>query len=647
MEKNLLSKKFILSLLIASASVNATLTTAHASAPLCSAVFEVAANKAAADTIKEQGKIDPLQKIKESVEQNYRARNEILSKRYPQLDFVFKDPEAFVVLMKNRFEAQKKITPNDPRLFNFPEAAPTMKEIKTDLEGFRAEITAEYQKQATGLRNIVKVTLRGEQSRKVQTLKKVMDYIDKLHGDISKMTDSNIYPYRDTVYTLYYYSRLRGIFQFKELNIYHQVTKFIDMHMHGYRRLNVDKEIALYESQGSPIVQVRSTIAKEFRTAEVPFKDAFERTDALEFVIIPSVYALGSSAFMHVLPHKIHFLGATNTPVPADGFNRPGGLFWMHDVRHEADRYMKISAYTKAQNLTKKQSETMSLLMQQWHADFLKLKNSIKDPNLKESLDHYHFYTHHDVGVPLIPSMFLNHHKNGMGVYYAFLFHKKFAKENVKFTNWFKVTKETQEVLEKFWKERLPIEQQLLQKQPVKLNDWAAWFPKSHNAKSEVALLNKAIETQSMIRLQTDKGGIDGNLTKVVYDSAGNPVYLNFAGPAQLVDRANVVIPGQGPQVHAGGYSTPIGAIKSVTLNGRSESILRVSKDQDVVIQYESGIEVRGRLSKVTRDVMSEPTILTFSAAEVTLEGRTLYKPEWGSFDMLLGQKIESIDFLM
>lgn len=117
MEKNLLSKKLILSLLIASASVNATLSTAHAGAPQCSAIFETVAKQAAADTIKDQGKVDPLQKLKESVEQNYKSRNEILSKRYPQLDFVFKDPEAFVTLMKSRFEAQKKITPEDPRLF--------------------------------------------------------------------------------------------------------------------------------------------------------------------------------------------------------------------------------------------------------------------------------------------------------------------------------------------------------------------------------------------------------------------------------------------------------------------------------------------------------------------------------------------------
>lgn len=648
MKKTKLSIQLVLAAQLTAASVVSTATwPTYAQAPSCSTVL-FSDTQSVKDKVLLTEKKDAFEAIKTSIAENYKIRNETLAKRYPQLDFVFKDPEVFVKTMNDRFEAQKKITPDDPRVFNFPEAAPTMKEIREDLMKFRVEVETNFHKKEEGLRNLMAKSLLGRESRKVQDLAKVLKYIDSLKKDIDQMTSTNNYPYRDTVYTLYFYSRIRGFFQFKELNRYYQAAKYVDMLMHGYRRLNIDSELRLYESKGSPIVQVRSgKIANEFRIAELPFRDAFERTDKLEYVIIPSVYALGSSAFMHVLPHKIHFLGATNTPVPADGFNRPGGLFWMHDVRHEADRYMKINSYRKAQNLTSKQEQTLIQLMHQWHADFLKLKNSIKDPNLKESLDHYHFYTHHDVGVPLIPSMFLNHHKNGMSVYYAFLFHKKFAGQNPKFTNWFKITRETQDVLTKFWEERLPLEKQLLQKEPVKIKSWEEWFPLSHKkTKTTVALFNKAIETESFIRVHTDKVGIDGTPSKVMYDKDGTPIYMVFSGKSQLVNRANQVIPGQGPEVHGQGYSTPIGSIRSLTIDGRMGKVSELKNGQNVTIQYESGIVVSGQLKKTTKDELGNTTILTFTTADARINDKVLYKPEWGSFDLVLGERIESIEFL-
>lgn len=621
-------------------------TTSFAQGPQCSDLF--IENISPELLIQKEASKDPLVELRENIETNYKERNSILAKRYPQLDFVFKDPEAFVKTMKDRFEAQKSLTPEDPRLFNFPEAATTMKEIRGDLEKFRQELVIELQTAKGTTSNKLAHTILGRRSSKVETITKVLQYVKKVQSDIDTMVESNNYPYRDTVYTLYYYSRVRGFFQFKELNTYHQVAKYIDMVMHGYRRLSIDAELSLYQSKGSPILQVRSgKIANEFRIAELPFREAFDRKDTLEMVIIPSVYALGSSAFMHVLPHKIHFLGATNTPVPADGFNRPGGLFWMHDVRHEADRYMKMNAYRKAQSLSPKQEETLAMLQQKWHAEFLQLKNSVAAPEVKAALEHYHFYTHHDVGVPLTPSMFLNHHKDGMSVYYAFLWHKQNAKQDPGFKNWFKNTKEAQAILEKFWTERLPLEKALLKKDPVKINNWEEWFPQSHEMKkSNISIFNKAIETQTLVRVATEKNAVEGTLSKVLYSQDGTPIFVQFSGPARIVDNGLQVIPGQGAQVHAGGYSSPIGKIQSVMADGQLTQISALKNNQAVEIKYESGVTVKGQISKTTMDELNQPSILTFSTAEVQLNEMKLYKPEWGSFDLILGNQIKSIEFL-
>lgn len=113
---------------------------AYANGPQCAPLF-IESDTAPIKLLKEPKK-DLVTNLRESIEANYKERNAILAKRYPQLDFVFKDPEAFVAVMKSRFEQQKTITPEDPRLFNFPEAAPTMKEIRADLEKFRTDLVS-------------------------------------------------------------------------------------------------------------------------------------------------------------------------------------------------------------------------------------------------------------------------------------------------------------------------------------------------------------------------------------------------------------------------------------------------------------------------------------------------------------------------
>lgn len=645
--------RLLLAKLTISAVLIAVTPPAFSQAPSCPVVVGTSKVEGAiAEKTKVASQVETVKSAKpslESLEANYKKRTKILADRYPDLAFVFKDPDAFYENVRQRFEAQKKITPEDPRQFDFPEAATTMRQIREDLQKFRDDVVAEMQKQETTIGNRVSQAVLGKKSKKTEVLNKVVQYVDKLQGDIDKMVSSNTYPYRDTIYTLYYYSRIRGFFQFKGLGAYYQVAKFIDMSMHGYRRLNIDQELRLYEQKGSPIVQVRSgRIATEFRMAEVPFREAFERTDKLEYVVIPSVYALGSTAFMHVLPHRIHIFGASNTPVPADGFNRPGGLFWMHDVRHEADRYMKINSYRKAQNLTSKQDRELTLLMHQWHADFLAMKNTIKDENLKAAVEHYHFYTHHDIGVPLIPSMFLNHHRGGLNVYYAFLYHKKWAGQTPAFKDWFNTTKQVHEVLEKFWNERLPAEKALLQKDPVHIKSWEEWFPMSHKPVTQVALMNKAIESKSLVRLQTGAVGVDGVLTKVIYDAHGNPIHLTFSGETQIVDRIGKVLPEQGPDVHYQGYSSPIGPIKTITIDGRTATLKDLQVGQQVEFLYESGIRMAGKLKVVTEDLMTkQPIVLTFSTAEVKLNDKVLYKPEWGPFDLIIGNGIQSVEFLM
>lgn len=415
--------------------------------------------------------------------------------------------------------------------------------------------------------------------------------------------------------------------------------------MHGYRRLTIDQELSLYKNDGNPIVQVRSgKIANDFRTAELPFLDAFERKDVLEYVVVPSIQALGASAFMHVLPYQIHFFGATNSPVQADGFNRPGGLFWMHDVRHEADRYMKWNSYKKAQSLSLKQEKQFRLQMQEWQTEFLEFKNKITDPDLKASVEHYHFYMHHDIGIPMIPSMFLNHHLDGITVYYAFLFHKKWSGQTPAFKNWFDITQKTQELLTQFWLDRKNIEFDILQKEPTLITNWADWFPQSHPyVQTQQAVLQGSIELKLPLRLKFSAVGVEGILSKVYFNAIGEPVYFQMSGPVRLIDLADQTISNQGFENHQSGYSSPIGVISELTINGESAKITDLTLGQVVKIKYQSGIVVEGTVNSLQTDIIGQPIILTFQKAEVKMGNQILYKPQWGKFDLIIGDTIKEV----
>jgi phenylalanine-4-hydroxylase len=226
------------------------------------------------------------------------------------------------------------------------------------------------------------------------------------------------------------------------------------------------------------------------------------------------------------------------------------------------------------------------------------------------------------------------------------LLHKKLSGQTPSFTQWVKTTNQAEAILTKFWQERLPLERELLGKDPVKITNWEEWFPNNHEFKSNISVFNKAIETEAPVRLRTDNSGVDGVLSKVIYSAQGEPIYVQFKGPAQLIDRVDRVITGQGPESHGEGYSAPVGRIKSITINGRQRSNLgELRSNQKVEIYYESGVVVRGDLKDVTLDESNSPTVLTFTTAEVRLNEKVLYNPAWGKFDLILADQVQSVEF--
>ena len=137
---------------------------------------------------------------------------------------------------------------------------------------------------------------------------------------------------------------------------------------------------------------------------------------------------------------------------------------------------------------------------------------------------------------------------------------------------------------------------------------------------------------------------VSGTFTEVI-EKHGEPVYLRTSGPTNL-NVADKEIPGQNKKYHKHGFSSPVGDIKglSVPLEDASETQLDqlgIKDGQMSNLEFESGLKVAGILRTKTR-MEGKWVVLTFIDCTVSYEGKTLYEPSWGPYDMAVGAKIVS-----
>jgi phosphatidylserine/phosphatidylglycerophosphate/cardiolipin synthase-like enzyme len=388
----------------------------------------------------------------------YRELAERNAKKYPELSFALSDPKVFIAKMRERFEQQKKITPEDPRLFDF-------KEMGQPIVSFMSKELIDYNQKLMDMEATLKATKPGFFGRRkhrsaLMDVVTAQKYVKELRDEMEVMNSTGVYPYLKVVEVGYFYGRIRGIFQFKELSLYQKSTIWIDMLANGFRKKSVSEEYEMYKRRSSPIIQVRSQFAGQFRAAEIPFEKAFNNKQELEFVIIPSNGEFDRHIFQRLMPREIHFFGVTHEPILADGFNRPGALFWMHDVRHEAVKYMKMKKYRDENRLTKEQVEQMNLLSEQWHLQLEKKISEIPDSELREAVDLFYFNFHHDLGNPLIPSVYLA--PKGMFTITSLYYQMKGAGQFLGFNNPTTMLPKADAWLKDFWQKELEKEKQVL-----------------------------------------------------------------------------------------------------------------------------------------------------------------------------------------
>ena len=160
--------------------------------------------------------------------------------------------------------------------------------------------------------------------------------------------------------------------------------------------------------------------------------------------------------------------------------------------------------------------------------------------------------------------------------------------------------------------------------------------------------LHRAIECGCTATVVYDSGlQVSGVWSQCLKDGRGEGIYLATKGPTSL-SYGNVELEGHGGNYHSQGFSSPLGKVKGLDrplshLNYRELESAGIVRGEKSTLEFESGIFVEGTL----KDIVSREgknILMTFSDCRVLdPKGELLFDPEWGMYDMAVGDEITSV----
>lgn len=149
--------------------------------------------------------------------------------------------------------------------------------------------------------------------------------------------------------------------------------------------------------------------------------------------------------------------------------------------------------------------------------------------------------------------------------------------------------------------------------------------------------LETALKARTVNTVELDSGLQVSGVLETYKTHEGTPSFLRFTGPTQL-GFGDLEILGHGTQTHANGFSSPIGPLKG----DHPVDLTKMVKGDHIELEFASGILVSGIFveSQVKK---GRPIILSMDHASVKLGNEVLYHPEWGRFDLAVGEEVTSV----
>lgn len=159
--------------------------------------------------------------------------------------------------------------------------------------------------------------------------------------------------------------------------------------------------------------------------------------------------------------------------------------------------------------------------------------------------------------------------------------------------------------------------------------------------------LQKAVECENVCTAEYGSGlQVSGVVNEVLTNGGGRPAYLRFAGPCALA-YGGKQLQSHGKDYHAEGFGSPVGPLTGVDtplecMDTVQLAAYGIKEGEHCRLNFTNGVEVKGTLRKIEhRD--GKIVLMSFDNCKVKRGGDVLFAPEWGTYDMAVGESIASV----
>ena len=411
----------------------------------------------------------PGLRVDDSLRAVYDSRNQTQAAKNPSIKCVLDDPAEFFKSLEERFEAQKVINPQDPYDFDISDyGLPVLEDIESAL-GEEIELlqsksplarTAEESgtlaaKAGNIYQSLTALVFRGR-SRKLKT---GLKFLNELRTDVQGHLEQGEIGYKRLNEIGYFASRALGHFDREDLSSFDRNFLRVDRALLGYQPVGIEQEYQRYKDNDFQFFRRRSPVPSTDLVADT-FTEAYQNKEKFELASLPVARSLGPGVFMQLVPHDIYLMGVSKEPEAADGFNRPGGDFYLHDARHSSAIFTKRKLYEKHHNVSPEQQAKLEMLQSKWKQEMIEAKKEIDDKELRYAIGMLSFNHHHDRGIPQMPSSFIPESPGtpSKALYRAL----KWSGQPIGFQKPNRTLDKAYAWLRDFWLERLPEEDAVL-----------------------------------------------------------------------------------------------------------------------------------------------------------------------------------------
>ncbi|WML50030.1 aromatic amino acid hydroxylase [Neobacillus sp. PS3-34] len=159
--------------------------------------------------------------------------------------------------------------------------------------------------------------------------------------------------------------------------------------------------------------------------------------------------------------------------------------------------------------------------------------------------------------------------------------------------------------------------------------------------------LDKALCSNHTATFEYSSGlQLTGTLRTIFKDDNGEAIYIKTEGPSALAFENNE-LEGHGKGTHADGFGAPIEKLKGIDtlmedLTDEELCLIGIEVGKECVLQFESGVTVSGIAQQLFRK-NGKLILISFTDCKVSLNEEILFHPDWGTFDLAVGERITSV----